>query len=170
MNRFAIFKLSLKFVSIILAVFFFVALIRFFIEPHECPIPGTPLNGQVKWFKNSPGVAQFQCNEGYELRGASRAICQDIQWSEKTPLCLKSPHPKYEDLFFSYHDELSNREEEKKWAQAENEEKNTRNKEVDAPRDTSRPNRKEEKKLTQVNFNNAKLSEKIFRKPFIGGR
>jgi hypothetical protein len=58
--------------------------------PKDCLAPGTPTNGAVSAATTTyPSTANYSCNTGYTLSGASTRSCQsDGTWSGVVPSCL----------------------------------------------------------------------------------
>ncbi|XP_078661525.1 P-selectin-like [Branchiostoma floridae x Branchiostoma belcheri] len=57
-------------------------------EASQCPQLPTPVNGAMTGSFTYMGVAQFTCNAGYHLVGATSIVCQaDSSWSGTAPEC-----------------------------------------------------------------------------------
>ena len=55
----------------------------------DCGDPGQPANGDVNFVTTrEEGVANYTCNEGYNLTGVTQRICQSNgSWSGDVPIC-----------------------------------------------------------------------------------
>ena len=55
----------------------------------DCGDPGQPANGNVSFVTTREGgMANYTCNEGYNLTGITQRICQSNgSWSGDVPTC-----------------------------------------------------------------------------------
>ena len=55
----------------------------------DCGDPGRPVNGIVNFSNTTKeSIANYSCNEGYTLVGATKRICQSNgSWSDIMPSC-----------------------------------------------------------------------------------
>ena len=55
----------------------------------DCGDPDSPANGDVSYTTTTEGsVADYSCDEGYDLNGVTQRICQSNNtWSGDVPTC-----------------------------------------------------------------------------------